>query len=300
MNLVIGASGVLGSRIVERLLHKNLPVRAVSRNPDKLERLKSKSVDLLQGDLRDPSWMDIALRGVKNLFLATHGLVPPTRKNNIILVDDAGNRRIIDAAKRAGVEQVIFTSALLAHPESPATFGKIKYKIEEYLKKSGLKYTIIRPTAFIETHGLFLIGEPLRHSGKVSFLGTGAKPIHWISAVDAAEYMVQCIDNPEFQNTVKSITGPDVMSRVQVLEIFERVLDKKAKRSHLPIGAVRIMRHLLKPFNPGIGYLFEVVIAEEDPALSETPGQYKFDWTAPQSVEDVVQRWAGKIQKAPA
>ncbi len=293
MHVVIGASGVLGSRIVERLLGKNLQVRAVTRNPEKLEKLKSNGVDVIRGDLLDASWMDGALKGVQYLFLATHGLVPPSRKNNILKVDDAGNRRIIDAAKRAGVSQVIFTSALIAQPDATATFGKIKFKIEEYIKNSGLKYTIVRPPAYIETHGLILIGEPLRKSGKVQFLGTGSRPINWISAEDVADYMVESIDNPDRVHTVKSIAGPDVFSRIQMLEIFERTLNKKAKRSHLPLGILKMMRVLFKPINPALSYLFEVAIEEEKPDINQVMPASAFDWIAPKTAKEVIKQWAG-------
>lgn len=292
MHLVVGASGVLGSRIVERLLKNNLPVRVVSRNPEKLDKLQSKGVDVVRGDLLDASWMDGALKGVQYLFLATHGLVPPSRKNNILKVDDAGNRRIIDAAKRAGVSQVIFTSALLAQPDATTTFGKIKFKIEEYIKNSGLKYTIVRPPAYIETHGLILIGEPLRKSGKVQFLGTGSRPINWISAEDVADYMVESIDDPDRVHTVKSIAGPDVVSRIQMLEIFERMLNKKGKRSHLPISVLKMMRVLFRPINPALSYLFEVAIEEENPGKSQSIPMSVFDWIAPKTAEEVIKQWA--------
>lgn len=293
MYLVVGASGVLGSRIVERLLKNNVPVRAVTRNPEKLEKLKSRGVDVIHGDLLDASWMDGAFKDVQYLFLATHGLVPPSRKNNIVTVDDAGNRRIIDAAKRAGVGQIIFTSALLAKPDSPVTFGRIKYKIEEYIKNNGLKYTIVRPPAFIETHGLILIGEPLRKSGKVQFLGTGSRPINWISAEDVADYMVESADDPDRTHTVKSIAGPEVLSRIQMLEIFERTLNKKAKRSHLPLSVLKMMRVLFRPINPALSYLFEVAIEEENPGIPQSQPSTAFDWIAPKKAEDVIKQWVG-------
>lgn len=216
--------------------------------------------------------MDGALKDVQCLFLATHGLVPPSRKNNILTVDDAGNRRIIDAAKRAGVGHVIFTSALLARPYATATFGKIKYKIEEYIKNSESGYTIVRPPAYIETHGLILIGEPLRKSGKVQSLGTGSRPINWISTDDVADYMVESIDAPDRVHTAKSIAGPDVLSRIQMLEIFERMLSKKAKRSHLPLGVLKMMRVLYKPINPALSYLFEVGLHPKRPNKSYNNG----------------------------
>ncbi len=130
MNLIIGASGKLGGRIARRLLDNGQEVGAVSRNPEKLATLQSKDAKTIRGDLRDPSWMDDVLKGVRNLFIASHGLIPPSRTNNMDTVDDTGNRNLIDAAKRTGVERVFFSSAYFAKPDAPARFGRIKYKIE--------------------------------------------------------------------------------------------------------------------------------------------------------------------------
>lgn len=291
MNLIIGASGILGSRIADKLLQDGKPVRAVSRHPDKLTSLESKGAQIVRGDLCDPSWMESALQGIQSVFLAAHGLVPPSRTNNMDTVDDAGIRHLIDAAKRAGTGRVIFTSSYFAKPDSPARFGRIKYKIEEYIKISGLEYTIVRPGAFIETHALILIAEPLRAAKPVRFLGKSDVPMTWISADDVADYMVKTSEDPEFRNTIKVIGGPDVLSRVDVLEMTERLLGKKAKRSHAPAAMLRVMKSLTGPFHPGLSYLLDMALAEENPANREERIPASLDWTAPTCVEEVLNRW---------
>jgi uncharacterized protein YbjT (DUF2867 family) len=293
MNLVIGASGTLGSRIAQRLLDKEMHVKAVSRRPEKLSMLASKGAEVIRGDLRDTSWMDGALQNVKCLFLAAHGLVPPSRSNSIDKVDDAGNRNIIDAAQRAGVGRIFFTSAYLAKPHTLIKFGRIKHKIEEYVKTSGLNYTIVRAGAFIEIHALLLIGEPLRQSGKVKFFGKGQTPTRWISAADVADYMVERVDDPDAYNTVKKIGGPDILSRVQVLDMIEHLMGKKAQRSHVPVGVLRTMKVLSKAFNPGLGYLIEATLAEDSPSDPDDWVPSDLDWIAPTTVEQAVLRWLG-------
>lgn len=294
MNLVIGASGRLGSAIAERLLQNGMQVKAVSRQPGKLEALKSMGAEVIRGDLRDPSWMDGAMQNVRYLFLTAHGLVPPSRSNSIDRVDDAGHRSIIDAAKRSSVERIFFISAYIARPDSPIKFGRIKHKIEEYIKVSDLEYTIVRPGAFIETHVIFLMAEPLRQFGKVKIFGKGKTPVTWISVGDVADFLVRCIEDTGARNTIKLIGGPDIRSRIQVLEIIERLLGKKAKRSHLPTGILRVMKVLSKPLNPSLSYLLEATLAEEYPSRPEDWKPGNLDWIAPTSVEGVVKRWIEK------
>ncbi len=291
MNLVIGASGKLGSRITVRLLQNGKDVKAVSRNPEKLTTLQSNGAGIIRGDLRDPSWMDEALRGVQNLFIASQGLFPPSRKNNMYTVDDTGNRNLIDAAKRAGAECVFFTSVYFAKPGAAARFGRIKYKIEQNIKESGLQYTIVRPGAFIETHAIELIAAPLRKTGKVKFFGQARTPLRWISVEDAADYVVSLVNGQNARNAVKVIGGPDVLSRTEALEVIEWLLGKKAKRSHLPVTVMRLIKAVAKPLNPGLSYLIDTALAEEDPANDEEWTPTELDWTGRRKVDDVVHRW---------
>ncbi len=214
MNLIIGASGKLGSRIAGKLLQNGKAVRAVSRNPEKLSMLKSKDAEVVRGDLRHPSWMNDALREIRHVFIASHALVPPSRTNNMDTVDDEGNRHLIDAAKNAGVERIFFTSVYFAKP-----------------------------------------------------------------------------DAPDSRNAVKTIGGPDVLSRIQVLEIVERLVGKKAKRSHVPVAMLKIIRVITRPINPGLSYLLDVTLAEENPSHTDEWAPSRLDWTGPTTVEDVVSRW---------
>lgn len=299
MNLVIGASGTLGSRLSSRLLQSGKPVRAVSRDPGKLSQLREGGAQTVRGDLRDSSWMEAALEGVQALFLLSHGLVPPSRANSPYVIDDLGNRRMLDAARRTGVQRVYFLSSYLARSHAPTRFGAIKFGIEEYLKQQGFVYTVVRPGAFTETHALRLLAEPLLESGKVNLFGRAATPINWISADDIADYMLRISDDPRARNSSTTIGGPDVLSRAQVLDLIEEVLGRKARRIHVPRPVLHATRVLSRPINPGLSCLVDMALAEE---VSSTPDDWApqhLDWTAPTTVEQVVRRWAEDRKKSP-
>lgn len=232
--------------------------------------------------------MPTALEGVRSLILTSHGLVPPSRDNHPGIVDDLGNRRMIDAARQAGVERIVFISA--AHIAGQQTlFTTAKHRVEEHLKSTGLRYSIIRPTVFIETHALLLMAEPLRAKGSVRLFGPGTTPLNWISADDVADYAVRAADAP--RSGVDVIGGPDDLSRRQVLELIERVLGRTARRRHVPVNVMRVMRAVVGPIHPGMRYLLDMALAEtrsRDGAASEA-----LDWTGPKSVAEVVGDWAG-------
>jgi uncharacterized protein YbjT (DUF2867 family) len=298
VNLVIGASGKLGNRIAKRLLEDGKPVTAVSRTPEKLSLLRSEGATVVRGDLRDPSWMEQALHNVQYLFIAAHGLVPPSRSNTIDTVDDVGNRRLIDAAKRAGVERIIFTSVHFAQPDAPMKFGRIKHRVEEYLKASGVKYTIVRPSAFIETHAIDRIAVPIQKNGKVTLLGNPRIPMMWISVDDAAHYMVDRAVDPGAKDSVNVISGPDILSQMQVVEIIEQLLGKKAKRNQIPSWLLRAVRVVSRPLHPGVSNLLEAALAETDASHHEGKKQIHLDWVGPTRVEDVAKRWMNDLEKS--
>ena len=288
MHLIVGASGTVGTRVARRLLERGDAVRAVSRDIRRLEGLRRLGAVPIAGDLRSAAWMPGALEGVHGLILASHGLAPPSRDNHPGLIDDEGNRRIIDAARQAGVQRVVLLSVARIAGR-PTLFEAVKRRAEEHLKGSGLPYAIVRPTVFIETHALLLLGEPLVAKGAVQFFGPGTATLNWISADDVADHVVRMLDVEPCER-IDVIGGKDNLSRCEVLATIERVLGKRARRTHVPLPVLRVMRATVGPLHPGMRFLLDMALAEA--AANGTTSPAPLDWTGPASVEDVIRRWA--------
>ena len=288
MHLIVGASGTVGTRIARRLLARGDAVRAVSRDVSKLETLRRLGAIPIPGDLKSVEWMPAALAGVRSLILASHGLVPPTRDNHPGLIDDVGNRQMIDVAQQAGVQHVVFISAAPVAGK-PTLFTTAKYRVEEYLKSSGVGYAVIRPTVFIETHAVLLLAEPLRAKGSALFFGPGTASLNWISADDVADYVVRTLDAPP-RNRIDVIGGPDHLSRREVLAMIELLLGRKARLRQVPVSVMRVMSAVVGPFHPGMKYLLDMALAEA--TTSGGAAAPALDWTGPTTVADVIQRWA--------
>jgi uncharacterized protein YbjT (DUF2867 family) len=292
MNLVIGASGTLGGRVARRLLELGEPVRAVSRDPSRLGALASSGAEVIAGDLLREDWLPGALAGVRRVVLAAQGFFPPSRQNNPERADEAGNRRVIDAAAGSGVERVVFVSMAAAGPGSPALFGRLKHRVEAHLASSGLSHAIVRPTTFMESHALILMGEPLRAGKKVTLLGDGTTRTNWIAADDVADYVVRALLDGDAVSGPAVIGGPDTLNRLEVLAILERVLGREAKRSHVPLAVLRGARVLVGSWHPGVRYLLDFAITDAEGGASPEWSSPRLDWTAPTQVEDVIRRWA--------
>ncbi len=253
MILIVGASGRLGSAVVRHLLTQGKSIRVMTRNPPGLGHLKQQGVEIVSGDLRDRASLARACQGVEQVLAAAHAL-DGKGDNNPQMVDDMGNRHLIDAAKAAGVKHFIFVSVQSASPASPLEFIRIKYRTEEYLRTSGLSFTILRPGAYMELWAQ-LIGQPIREQGKTTIFGRGNNPINFVSVEDVARFVSVALDDPRAYNAVIEVAGPENLSMNQVAEIFERASGRQAKKRHIPLPMMRVMSVLIRPLNPAMSRL---------------------------------------------
>ena len=97
-------------------------------------------------------------------------------------MDRAGNAHLIDAAARTGAAFVL-VSVAGASPGHPIGLFRAKHAAEQMLRASGIPWTIVRATAFMETWGT-IMGEPLRSSGKIPVFGKGDNPVNFVSAAN--------------------------------------------------------------------------------------------------------------------
>jgi uncharacterized protein YbjT (DUF2867 family) len=250
MILIVGASGRLGSVVTQQLLAQGKAVRAMTRTPLKLAHLKQQGAEVVSGDLRNPASLLSACQGVGQVLMAAHALVGKG-DNNPQTVDDAGNRQLIDAAKAAGVKYFIFVSVQGASPDSPLEFFRIKYRTEEYLRVSGLNFTILRPSAFMDLWAQ-LIGQPIVEQGKTTIFGRGNNPINFVAVEDVARFVCTALEDPRARNRVIEVGGPENLTMNQVAEIFERVSGYQAKKRHIPLPVMRMMSILMQPINPAL------------------------------------------------
>ncbi|HEX5808424.1 MAG TPA: SDR family oxidoreductase, partial [Anaerolineales bacterium] len=197
--LVAGSTGMLGSEICRQLSTAGKSVRGLIRassDPAKVSRLQSLGVETVVGDLRDHASLDRACEGVTHL-ITTVSAVPFCYEpgvNDLQTTDVEGTKNLIDAAKSHGVSQFIFTSIRTdVAPDCPLTSAN--REVERRLEESGLVYTILRPSFFMEAWLSPVVGfDPA--NAKAAIYGTGQNPISWIAIQDVARFAVASLDHP--------------------------------------------------------------------------------------------------------
>lgn len=262
MILIIGGTGALGSATTRKLLVQREAVRVMTRTPAKASVLQTLGAEIVQGDLRDQPSLTRACQGVDTVLAAAHSVMGKGSEASKY-IDDQGHRWLIDAAKAAGVKQFVYVSALGAAPDNPSNFFRIKYKIEQYLRNSGLSFTILRPTAFMESHAYELIGKPILETGKVTLFGKGENPRNFVAATDVAHYAVMMLLKLEGSGEILEIGGPENLTNMQVVGLYEGIAGRKAKVSHVPLGMLRLMSPLAGLFNAGLSQVMQISIWQD-------------------------------------
>lgn len=293
--LIVGATGVEGSLVTKKLLAKGLAVRAMTRTPAKAEPLRQLGAEVVQGDLRDRDSLRRACVGVDKVLAAAHSIFGRGTEASKY-VDELGHKQLIDAALAAGVQQLVYTSILMGDPTYPVVFHQIKVAVEHYLQASGLPYTILRPSAFMEWHAHEFIGKPILEQGKVTIFGKGDNPRNFVAGEDVANFAVLALTDPQAIGQTIEIGGPDNWSNNQVAALYSQLAGRPVRITHVPLAVLRIMSPLLKPFHPGLSQVMALSILTDTADMtfdpSTTLAQYPVSLTR---LEDWVQ---GRVASA--
>jgi uncharacterized protein YbjT (DUF2867 family) len=234
----------------------------MSRSLAKTDELKAIGARPVRADLRDPDSLEFALRGVKVVVAAAHSLLG-RGDDGSEHIDLEGHRRLIDQARDAGVEHFVYTSVVGASHDHPVDFWRAKAKIEDHLRASGIDYTIVRPTSFMETHAYMLLGKYVLEGKRVLLFGKGNNKRNFVAAEDVAKAIVGAIRVPSLRNEAIDIGGPENLSAREVISVFERVSGKKAKVSGVPLYMIRAMAVAAKPAHEGISRILKLAVLNE-------------------------------------
>ncbi len=235
MILVVGSTGVLGGMIARGLLERGLQVRILVRPGSNHVGLAESGAEPTIGDLKDPVSLQAACRGVDTVITTANSALRGDA-DSVETVDRQGNRNLIEAARTAGIRHFIFISALGAGDQSDIELMRAKGETEQYLRSSGMRYTILQPNAFMDIWIPMLVGRAVQAGQPVTLIGEGRRRHSMIAAADVAAYTIACVANTNVLDETIPLGGPAAVSWRDIVTACERAAGHPLEIRYLPPG----------------------------------------------------------------
>jgi uncharacterized protein YbjT (DUF2867 family) len=217
MILLTGATGVAGSFIANEFVRQREPVRILVRDRAKATGLeKVPTVEIVEGDMSRPSSLASALEGVDRALLISGPRMDMVETQCTF----------IDACKAAGVRHVIKFSGLDARPETTFPFGLMHKEIEEYLEKSGLAWTHLRPTGFMQE---YLREAPGIINDDAIYFALGDVRLNPIDLVDVAKVGFLLLRDGGHESARLPMTGPEALTMMEVAYRISRANERTVR-----------------------------------------------------------------------
>lgn len=212
--LVTGATGTIGSFVVDFLLKRRADFVAMVRSPEKAKPLTEKGIETRIGDFSDEASLPATLKGIDRLFLLSV-TSPDSPKLQ-------GN--MIRAAKAAGVKYIVKISVRGAAENANINIGRWHGEIEEQIKESGLVYTFIRPHSFMQN--LLFDAQGIQEQ-KAIYSPQGDGKIPFIDARDIAAVAARALTEDKHNNKTYVVTGPEAISYSDIASELSKALGKE-------------------------------------------------------------------------
>lgn len=245
--LVTGGTGFVGRSVVRWLVSTGHDVRCLVRSTSALDPMAGRSVEYWRGDVTDPASLPPALEDVDVVVhLVAIIREQPTRGITFERINVQGTRNLVDAARKAEVRRFIHISAIGVRPDPDFPYWNTKWQGEQAVRRSGLPWTVFRPSLVVGEGGEFLDrlrdlvlrppaglfpGPPI-----VPVLGDGKVQFQPIYVEDLARCIAQAAGEASSEDKVYTVGGPDILTYEQILDLVMATLGKRRWKLHVPLA----------------------------------------------------------------
>jgi len=212
MIVVFGATGTIGKPLIAALLAKGITVRAVTGNPAKLASLQAQGCTAVVADFEDPEALARACEGATKAFLVTPAHLDMRR----------WKANVITAAVTAGVKHMVMSTGLGASPKARLVFGIWHSESQELLKASGMDWTLIQPTYFMQN--LLWQTDNIANGVYLDDLG-GA--VSWVDACDIADVTAVALTSEGHKGKTYGLTGEQALTGEDIVAHLNGVTTRK-------------------------------------------------------------------------
>ena len=238
--LVTGATGLLGRRVVQRLLDTGQEVRVMVHRPGRENLLATPPADVCYGDVSDPNALAEACRDISEVI----HLVAVIRggRRQFDAINRQGTANVVAAAKAAGsVRRFVHVSAVGAANTPHLQYLHSKWQGEQAVVAGGLPYVIIRPSLIFGPGDEFTtaVAALVRLTPITPVIGSGSNRLQPIHVDDVARCVAAAAGGNIRGSLTLAIGGPERLSYNRIVSIVAREMGRKRLRVNVPIWAVR-------------------------------------------------------------
>jgi len=249
--LITGASGFVGRYVVRELLARGHGVRCPVR-PGSAGKLEVRErVEVFTGDVLHP---EDAARAAAGCEAAVHlvGIIRefPGRGVTFEKVHVQATENMVNAAKDAGVGRFLHMSALGARPEPADPYHVTNFRADEYVQKSGIPYTIFRPSIIYgpEDQSLNLFARQIKTFRVVPVIGNGLYQMQPVPVETIAKAFALALELPHTENRIYEVGGPEPLTFNAIIDTMAQVLGRKVLKAHVMVWSMRLLARPLGRF----------------------------------------------------
>lgn len=302
---ITGGGGFVGSAVIDELVRRAYSVAALSHRKEIDPR--GGRVRTISGGLFDNAALDAGIAGA-DAVIHLVGIIfeRPGKGITFDRIHVQGTRRVVDATRRNGVRRYIHMSALGTRPGAVSRYHQTKFQAEQYVRASGLDWTIFRPSMIHGPGGELMQMEAAWARRKappflfMPYFGAGllgrrgAGKLQPVFVEDVARAFVDALENPKTIGEVYPLGGPDQLTWPQMHRTASEAIVGR-RRGVLPIPAwyakllTRIAPRSLLPFNRD-----QVIMSQEDNTCETGKFESAFSWK-PRSFRETLTEYAAKL-----
>jgi uncharacterized protein YbjT (DUF2867 family) len=220
MILITGATGNVGAEVVRKLAENKQPTRAFVRNRTQAGEIALPGVEIVEGDFAKPKTFARALEGVATLFLLT----PSSAEA------EEWQCNFVDAAQKSKVKHIVKLSQLGANANAPGRFHRYHGAVENYIVKSKIAYTFLRPNLFMQ--GLLKFRPTIASQG-VFFAPVSQARISVVDVRDIGAVAAKTLTEPKHEGKVYELTGPEALTHGEMAEQLSQAVGKMIKHAEV-------------------------------------------------------------------
>ncbi|WP_294269710.1 SDR family oxidoreductase [uncultured Sphingomonas sp.] len=220
MILISGATGGIGSEICRLLGQAGTPFRAMARQQAQVDAYRKKGTDAVLGDFDRPDTLPAAFEGIDTMFLIT----PPNQRQFEQEIT------AIDVARQAGVRRIVKLSASDANIRSTVPWAQTHARIDHHLRASGIDWTILKPTAFMQNFLWFK--DAIAKGFLPQVAGKGS--VSWVDTRDVARVAATVLSQDAHVRATYFLTGPETLDMNATAERLGAVAGRKVRYLDLP------------------------------------------------------------------